>query len=95
MNCSHLFLVIQLLLYFFLLLSGRVLACNGLAARPALRGRENQITGLLDLFQHVNPMFLSFLLGNGGPSSDINVLILQIRDDAVLALSHRPLRWHI
>ena len=72
----------------FLLLTGGILAGDGLSTSPALRRRENKITGLLDLFEHVNSVPLSFKLGLSGRRPQIDVLVLQRRHVMNLVMRH-------
>ena len=73
---------------FLLLTGGGILAGDGLPTSPALRRRENEITGLLDLSEHVNSVSLSFKLSLGGRRPQIDVLVLQRRHVMKLVMRH-------
>ena len=70
-------LIVELLLDLFLLLTCSVLAGDSLPSSSAFRGREDKVTGLLDLLEHINSVAFSFKLCLRGCRPQINVLILQ------------------
>ena len=76
----------------FLLLSCGVLASDGLATRSALRMREDKITGLLDLSEHIDSVPLSLELCLRGRRTQVDVLVLQ-RHRVYLVMRHVLLRW--
>ena len=77
----------------FLLLAGGVLAGNGLPTSSALRSRENEITGLFDLSEHIDSVPFSFKLGLCGRRAQIDVLVLQRGHRLYFILCHVLFGW--
>ena len=75
------------------MLTGGILAGDGLPTSPALRRRENEITGLLDLFEHIDSVPLSVKLGLCGRRAQIDVLVLQRGHRLYFILCHVLFGW--